>query len=152
MNITPERLRVLLIIFIIISHLPSKANIDNSFIIGIWHGSDSVHVRYSDIKIDRWFDVDYLVFFRSNGSFEISTGNFLYDFALGTYRKTNNLDFDFYELELTDRENEFKLKMFNGNRDKQMDHTIEKLSANEVLLTVVLDNGKTKIISLKKDK
>lgn len=127
-----------------------KTNVVDSFIVGTWKAKEKVHVKITELGIDKWYTVGFKVKFGSDASFSISANNSLYNLALKDYKKKNKLDYDKYELINGQQVNNYKLKLYKKLGGSTAYHKLRKISSKKVILQITLDNDKNKNITLKK--
>ena len=139
---------LLLSVFIILLNV--NPAIDNSFLHGEWDGKERIRIKVSSLGIDNWFDVDFKARFGKDGTFNLTTGNSFYDTALDGYKEDNGLAYDKYKLIPTKEPNVFDLKLFDEDSKDASIHRLEKLRDDEVVLKLVLSNGKKKDVILRK--
>ena len=138
-----------LILMALIVLSSSESNI-SSFVIGNWRGKESIHIRISELSIDKWVDVQFNVIFTNDGMFDITTGDLLYDIALQDYAMKTNLNYNSYVIEESLVENIYSLKLFNQGTENKVVHKLKKLKSSQMVLRVKLGNGENKDILLNK--
>ena len=140
----------MIFILILLLNTSSTANTENahSFLWGKWSGKEAVYVAIPELGLDKWIKVNFYVHFGDEGTFELTTGNFLYNLFLNDYKKNNGMNFDSYELQTTNNDDTYLLKLYNRGTDHECIHKIEKVQANQIIFNLMLENDEIKQIVL----
>lgn len=126
----------------------------NSFIIGTWQGQEKINIKaglfnvtvLADIEINFGNDDSFNLYVSSD---ELDGLGIDYQSALQEYKRKKNLDYDSYELIKEEGQMDFfTLRLYNQTDENESYHNLEKISNQEIILQIVLDNGSEKDIVL----